>query len=41
MKFDVIVHPSAKADLLRNATWWAEHHSAQQAVTWLLSLEEQ
>jgi len=34
MKFRVVVLPQARRDIDRNATWWAEHHSVEQALLW-------
>lgn len=34
MKFRVVVLPQARRDIERNATWWAEHHSIEQALQW-------
>lgn len=34
MKYEVIVHDRAIDDIERNARWWAEHHSAPQALNW-------
>ncbi|WP_166822027.1 type II toxin-antitoxin system RelE/ParE family toxin [Thalassoroseus pseudoceratinae] len=41
MSFRVIVLPQAKGEVLRNAQWWAEHHSAEQAAHWLDTVETQ
>lgn len=35
MTFQVVILPSAVRDIDRNAAWWAEHHSVEQAVRWL------
>lgn len=34
MKFAVCILPQAKRDIDRNADWWAEHHSVEQALRW-------
>ncbi len=34
MKYRVTVHPDATEDIRRNARWWAEHHSQEQALAW-------
>lgn len=34
MKFSVAILPQARRDIDRNADWWAEHHSVDQAVRW-------
>lgn len=31
----------AKADVSRNAQWWAEHHSLEQAIKWKDAVWEQ
>ena len=41
MKFELIVQPTAKADITRNATWWADNHSLQQAIDWVDAVEMQ
>jgi plasmid stabilization system protein ParE len=33
--------PQAKADVHRNAEWWARHHSSEQAATWLDAIQSQ
>ncbi len=37
----VVVHPQARDAIARNADWWAEHHSVDQALTWVNSVEQQ
>ncbi len=37
----VLVYQQAKDDLLRNARWWAKHHSVDQALAWLDAVESQ
>lgn len=34
MKFRVSILPQARRDIDRNADWWAEHHSVEQALPW-------
>lgn len=34
MKFSVRVLPQAQRDVDRNAAWWAEHYSVEQAIRW-------
>ena len=34
MKFRVSILPQARRDIDRNAEWWAEHHSIEQALQW-------
>lgn len=34
MKYRVIILPFAKSDIDRNAEWWADHHSIEQAIKW-------
>lgn len=34
MTFRVIILPQAQRDIDRNADWWANHHSVEQAVRW-------
>lgn len=41
MTFRVVVLPQAKADILRNARWWAANHSVDQALDWLSAVEGQ
>ena len=38
---DVILLPIADEDIFRNASWWAEHHSLQQALSWESSVRSQ
>jgi plasmid stabilization system protein ParE len=33
--------PQAKADVQRNAKWWAQHHSSELAATWLDAIQSQ
>jgi len=39
--FRVVVHPQAKEDIARNANWWANHHSLDQAIAWVDAVDEQ
>lgn len=42
MKFyQVIVTPNAEEDIERNARWWAQHHSLEQALHWIDTVTEQ
>lgn len=34
MTFHVSVLPQARRDIDRNADWWADHHSTEQALRW-------
>ncbi len=34
MKHAVIVYDKAMDDIVRNARWWAENHSQDQALNW-------
>ena len=34
MKFSVTILPQAQRDIDRNADWWAEHYSINQALRW-------
>jgi plasmid stabilization system protein ParE len=34
MKYRLTVTPRAKDDIDRNANWWADHHSIEQALKW-------
>ena len=34
MSFRVLISPRAVDDIARNATWWAENHSVEQALKW-------
>ena len=34
MKYRVLVSQRATEDVLRNARWWATHHSSDQAYEW-------
>lgn len=37
----VIVYPQAKQDIDRNAIWWAENRSLDQALSWINTVELQ
>lgn len=39
--FQIVVHEQAKNDIKRNADWWAEHHSIDQALAWSDAVERQ
>ena len=41
MSFVVNITDDALDDLRRNADWWAQHHSAEQAITWFEAVEKQ
>ena len=41
MSHRLIILPQAKADVLRNAEWWALHHSSEQAARWLDTIQSQ
>ena len=41
MKYRVTVLPQATADIERNAKWWADHHSVEQAAHWLYTVRDQ
>ena len=34
MKYTVVLTPRAEQDIFRNAAWWAENHSLDQAIQW-------
>lgn len=34
MKRKVVIQPRAIEDIKRNALWWADRHSAEQALAW-------
>ena len=38
MNFDVVISESAMDDIVRNANWWARHHSHDQALFWYESI---
>jgi len=41
MTFQVRVSPRAEEDIERNARWWADNHSVDQAVRWFYAVREQ
>jgi plasmid stabilization system protein ParE len=41
VSYRLIILPQAKADVLRNAEWWALHHSSEQAARWLDTIQSQ
>jgi plasmid stabilization system protein ParE len=41
MKHVVKILPRAEADIERNAQWWADHHSVDQAVKWFFAVRSQ
>lgn len=41
MSYRLIILPQAKADVLRNAEWWEQHHSSEQAARWLDTIQSQ
>ncbi|MBL8816785.1 MAG: type II toxin-antitoxin system RelE/ParE family toxin [Planctomyces sp.] len=41
MTFRLTILPQAKEDLRRNAAWWAENHSVEQAARWLDAIQSQ
>jgi plasmid stabilization system protein ParE len=41
MSFQVEITDGAHEDIARNALWWAEHHSYEQAVRWKDAIYEQ
>jgi len=41
MTFHVRVSPRAEEDIERNAQWWADNHSVDQAVHWFYAVREQ
>ena len=34
MRYRLIVMPRARGDINRNADWWANHYSTEQALKW-------
>ncbi len=34
MKYELVIAARARADILRNAEWWAENHSPEQSILW-------
>jgi len=41
MIYRVKIQLQAKQDIKRNASWWAKHHSTQQAKRWTNAVREQ
>ncbi len=41
MTFDVVIYQQAHAALERNALWWAENHSPEQAMQWQQAIYRQ
>lgn len=41
MNYGLVLTARARADILRNAEWWAENHSPDQAIAWFDSIYEQ
>jgi plasmid stabilization system protein ParE len=41
MTFPVSITPRATSDIDRNASWWAEHHSVDQALRWVDAVYDQ
>lgn len=41
MKYRLTILPQAKEDVRRNAVWWAQQHSAEQAARWLDTIQSQ
>ncbi|MEM6692743.1 MAG: type II toxin-antitoxin system RelE/ParE family toxin [Planctomycetota bacterium] len=39
--FIVVILPQASEDITRNADWWAENHSLDQALAWTEVIQEQ
>jgi plasmid stabilization system protein ParE len=40
MNYGLVLTARARADILRNAEWWAENHSPDQAIAWFDSMYE-
>jgi plasmid stabilization system protein ParE len=41
MNYGLVLTARARADILRNAEWWAENHSTDQAIAWFDSIYKQ
>ena len=41
MTLRVIILPQARGDIDRNADWWADHHSVEQAMRWSDAIYDQ
>ena len=39
MTFTVIILPRAESDIARNADWWAENRSLEQALEWTSAVQ--
>lgn len=39
--YQLIVTSEARSDIDRNADWWAEHHSVEQAIAWTKAIYQQ
>ncbi len=39
--FRVIIHQQAKEDISRDANWWTDNHSMDQALSWIDTVEKQ
>lgn len=41
MKYRVNITRRARADIARNAKWWADHHSVEQSLHWADTIYDQ
>ena len=41
MKFTVFITDRAQADIERNGSWWATHHSEVQSREWMKAIRQQ
>jgi hypothetical protein len=41
MKFEVDIREEAHVNILRNAVWWADHHSLNKAEEWMAEVYRQ
>ncbi len=41
MIYDLAISEGAHDDITRNAVWWSEHHSYDQAIRWRDAIYEQ
>ncbi|MCA9123954.1 type II toxin-antitoxin system RelE/ParE family toxin [Candidatus Peribacteria bacterium] len=41
MSFRVRLSPRAQEDIERNARWWADNHSVEQAIRWFNAVHKQ
>lgn len=39
MNYELVLTARARADILRNAEWWALNHSSDQAIAWFDSIK--